>query len=104
LNAKVAELEQELQKLRSLDPKTASTSELTNLFSFLKKTSLVGGLVSGLWVVSGDDLGAKQRYENLITDWGFVQDLVQGEVSHPQGLPQTQVEKSLRPVVRPGSA
>jgi len=104
LNAKVAELEHELQKLRSLDPKAASAGELANLFSFLKKTSLVGGLVSALWVLSGDDLGAKQRYENLIADWSFVQGLVKGQVLPPKGLPQTQVEKSLRPVARPGRA
>lgn len=101
LNAKISELEQELQKLRLLDPKLATRSKLGNLFSFLKKTSLIGGIVSGLWVLSGDDLGAKQRYERLIADWEFTKDLVQGEVSPAQGLPTTQVGTSLRPVAKP---
>jgi len=69
--------------------------------------SLVGiapALAGGAWVLSADELGLKQRYENLAIDWQFVQDLMAGELSPASDLPQTQVEHSLRPVARPDSA
>jgi hypothetical protein len=95
LNAKVAELENRLSAL-SAEIESLSRSEKGKVFSLLRNTALLGGLVSGLWAMSGDELGARARYENIITYTNDIRALLMKE-----GLPQTQVETSLRPRTRP---
>lgn len=46
--------------------------------------------------MSGDELGARARYENIIAYTDDIRALLIRE-----GLPQTQVETSLRPRTRP---
>lgn len=95
LNAKVADLERKLSAL-SAEIESLPRSEKGKVFSLLRNTALLGGLVSGLWAMSGDELGARARYENIITYTNDIRTLLMKE-----GLPQTQVETSLRPRTRP---
>ncbi|MEL0439204.1 hypothetical protein [Phycobacter sp. K97] len=95
LNAKVAELESKLSALNA-EIESLSRSEKGKVFSLIRNTALLGGLVSGLWAMSGDELGARARYENIIAYTNDIRALLMRE-----GLPQTQVETSLRPRMRP---
>lgn len=110
LNAKIAELQENVAALKS-EISDLDEREKGKHWCFIKRVALMGSLVGiapalagGAWVLSADELGLKQRYENLAIDWQFVQDLIAGELSPASGLPQTQVDKSLRPVARPDSA
>ncbi|MDE4097739.1 MULTISPECIES: hypothetical protein [Rhodobacterales] len=95
LNAKVADLEGKLSAL-SAEIESLSRSEKGKVFSLLRNTALLGGLISGLWAMSGDELGARSRYENIVTYTNDIRALLMKE-----GLPQTQVETSLPPQTRP---
>lgn len=95
LNAKVSDLEGKLSAL-SAEIEILSRSEKGKVFSLLRNTALLGGLISGLWAMSGDELGARARYENIIAYTDDIRALLIRE-----GLPQTQVETSLRPRTRP---
>ena len=95
LNAKVADLEGKLSAL-SAEIESLSRSEKGKVFSLLRNTALLGGLISGLWAMSGDELGARSRYEKIVTYTNDIRALLMKE-----GLPQTQVETSLHPRTRP---
>ncbi|WP_297340876.1 hypothetical protein [Pseudophaeobacter sp.] len=110
LNAKNAELQETIAALK-LEISNLSEPEKKSYWAILKQVALIGGIVSiaptlvgGAWALSADELGLKQRYENLILDWEFVKTLSAGEISPTQGHTQTEVKESLRPVARPGRA
>ncbi|UWQ29835.1 hypothetical protein [Leisingera sp. M523] len=98
LNAKVAELE---GKISGLEAVIASLpkSEHKGILHLLAQTALWGSLAGGLWMLSGEDADLRKRYESLIERKEQIRGLLMRE-----GLPQTQVEKSLRPAARPGRA
>lgn len=65
LNAQVAELEKELAKAKA-DCEALQKSSWAKIAKVtIAGTGLFGSLVTALWVVSGDEVGAKQRLENL---------------------------------------
>ncbi len=65
LNAQVADLEQELAKAKA-DCEALQKSSWAKIAKVtIAGTGLFGSLVTALWVVSGDEVGAKQRLENL---------------------------------------
>ena len=80
LNAKVAQLETEVIKLKTdLDTQKKPW--------FGKTTTLSAGiatLVSGLWIVSGDEIGPKQRRETLTEYWEFFFPLEQQNTQPPE--------------------
>ncbi|UWQ76039.1 hypothetical protein [Leisingera sp. M658] len=98
LNAKVAELE---GKISGLEAVIASLpkSEHKGILHLLAQTALWGSLAGGLWMLSGEDADLRKRYESLIERKEQIRGLLMRD-----GLPQTQVEKSLRPAARPGRA
>lgn len=98
LNAKIAELECKLSGLKSVVEGLPKT-ERKGLLHLLAQTALWGSLAGGLWVLSGEDADVRDRYENLIERKEQIRILLMRE-----GLPQTQVEKSLRPAARPERA
>ncbi len=95
LNAKVAELESKLGLLKQ-DIAKLSSAERAKYLSLLRKTAIWSSVASCFWVVSGDNLGARARFENTITYVNDIRSLFMRE-----GLPQTQVKTSLRPRTRP---
>ena len=79
LSAKVALLEFEISKLKT-------DLETRDKPWFGKVATLSAGvvtLVSGLWVVSGDELGPKRRAENLVQYWEHLFPLEETEQERP---------------------
>ncbi|WP_411352433.1 hypothetical protein PNH50_05190 [Leisingera aquaemixtae] len=98
LYAKAAELESKIFGLEAVLAGLPKT-ERKGILHLLAQTALWGSLVGGLWMLSGEDADLRDRYENLIERKEQIRILLMRE-----GLPQTQVEKSLRPAERPGRA
>ncbi|UWS06886.1 hypothetical protein [Phaeobacter inhibens] len=98
LNAKIVELEGKICGLEA-DIASLPHAERKGIIQLLTQTALWGGLASGLWILSGDDVDLRKRTENLIERKEQVRSLLMQD-----GLPQTQVKKSLRPVPRPNRA
>jgi hypothetical protein len=66
LNARIAELEAALEAaLASSDP-IVSPAFKEQLGKSLGDWKLYAGLVAGLWIVSGDDIGLQKRSENIL--------------------------------------
>ncbi|WP_152615671.1 hypothetical protein [Leisingera sp. ANG-M1] len=79
LNAKVAELENELQKACAAKPSAFSDAFKKQLGTSLGDWKLYAALCTGLWFVSGDTEGTQQRLENI----SRYRDMIFGEVSSP---------------------
>ncbi|MGR3623876.1 hypothetical protein [Pseudophaeobacter sp.] len=97
LNAKVAELQGELATLK-LKLENLSEADQKGILFWFQKNALWGMLPVCLWAF-GEDLEIRNRYENMINNKEEIRQLLMQE-----GLPQTQVQKSLRPFSRPGRA
>ena len=94
LNAKIAELQSEIAALKSKVAELSET-EKRGISFWLGQTALWGTLVGGIWATT-EDLEIRQRHENFINNKEELRQLIWRE-----GLPQTQVENSLRPATRP---
>lgn len=79
LNAKVAQLENELQKACSAKPSGFSDAFKKQLGTSLGDWKLYAALCTGLWFVSGDAEGTQRRLENI----SLYHDMIFGEVSSP---------------------
>ncbi|WP_152612470.1 MULTISPECIES: hypothetical protein [unclassified Leisingera] len=79
LNAKVAQLENELQKACSAKPSVFSDAFKKQLGTSLGDWKLYAALCTGLWFVSGDAEGTQRRLENI----SLYHDMIFGEVSSP---------------------
>ena len=79
LNAKVAQLENELQKACSAKPSVFSGAFKKQLGTSLGDWKLYAALCTGLWFVSGDAEGTQRRLENI----SLYHDMIFGEVSSP---------------------
>ncbi|KIC35447.1 hypothetical protein [Leisingera sp. ANG-M7] len=84
LNAKVAQLENELQKASISKPSVFSDAFKRQLGTSLGDWKLYAALCTGLWFVSGDAEGTQRRLENI----SHYRDMIFGEVSSPsKGVP-----------------
>ncbi|MBY6066861.1 hypothetical protein KUW17_08920 [Leisingera aquaemixtae] len=79
LNAKVAQLENELQKASAAKPSVFSDAFKKQLGTSLGDWKLYAALCTGLWFVSGDAEGTQRRLENI----SHYRDMIFGEVSSP---------------------
>ncbi len=79
LNAKVAELENELQKASASQSSVFSDAFKKQLGTSLGDWKLYAALCTGLWFVSGDTKGMQRRLENI----SHYQNMLFGEVSSP---------------------
>ncbi len=79
LNAKVAQLENELQKASISKPSVFSDAFKKQLGTSLGDWKLYAALCTGLWFVSGDAEGTQRRLENI----SHYRDMIFGDVSSP---------------------
>ncbi|MDC0658281.1 hypothetical protein N6L27_09760 [Leisingera sp. SS27] len=79
LNAKVAQLENELQKANAAEPSVFSDAFKKQLGTSLGDWKLYAALCTGLWFVSGDIEGTQRRLENI----SHYRDMIFGDVSSP---------------------
>lgn len=67
LNAKIAKLESELEKLRHSVGSVFSESLKKQIAKSLGDWKLYAAMTAGLWVLSGDDLGSQLRLQNILS-------------------------------------
>ncbi|OED48179.1 hypothetical protein AB838_12270 [Rhodobacteraceae bacterium (ex Bugula neritina AB1)] len=79
LNAKVAQLENELQKASAAKPSVFSDAFKKQLGTSLGGWQLYAALCTGLWFVSGDIEGMQRRLENISN----YRNIIFGDVSSP---------------------
>ncbi|APG47675.1 hypothetical protein [Phaeobacter porticola] len=85
LNAKVAQLQEELRQASDSKPSVFSDAFKKQLGTSLGDWKLYAALCTGIWFVSGDIEGMQRRLEDI----SHYRDMIFGEVSSPSGAALT---------------
>ncbi|WP_366663130.1 hypothetical protein [Leisingera sp. JC11] len=95
LNAKVAQLENELLRASAAKPSVFSDAFKKQLGTSLGDWKLYAALCTGLWFVSGDTEGTQRRLENI----SHYRDMIFGDVSSPSKAASTRTTAAAESVI-----